>query len=295
MALLQRSTTALGDGLRVLVHSNVFISLSTTSVAVSTVLLANLQFDPVPFFIVFAVTMFVYSFNRLTDFAEDRQNTPGRATFIGRYGKILLAVGIVLYLLATGVALAREIPGAPAMAIPLIVAVLYSVVGFKRVLVVKNLLVGLSWGLIPLGVGVYYDVLWSTDILFFAGFVTAMITIAAAVFDIKDIDGDSEAGIDTLPVRYGPRSTRLLAAAATALVSVVVVSFVLVGFLEPVSLVLLAFTGYVFGYSLVATPERGPLFYGFVVDGEHVFLALVLLALEFTSVLWMIPAAAFSF
>ncbi len=277
MALIHTLTATLGTAIRVLVHSNVFISLSATSVAVSTVLLASLSFDPIPFFIVFAVTMFVYSFNRLTDFAEDRRNTPGRATFIGRYGRLLLTVGIVLYLLATGVAITRQIPGAPAMAIPLLVAVLYSVVGFKQILLVKNLLVGLSWGLIPLGVGVYYGMLWSTDVLFFAGFITAMITIAAAVFDIKDIEGDSEAGIDTLAVRYGPRRTRTLAAAATVVVSLVVVSFVLVGVLDPVSLLLLAFTGYVFGYSLVATPERGPLFYGFVVDGEHIFLALVLL------------------
>lgn len=270
----------LAASIRVLVHSNIFISLSATSVAVSTVLLADLALDPVALFIVFAVTMFVYSYNRIADFAEDKQNIPGRASFVDRYGKALLAVGVVLYVLAAAVAVLRGIPGAPAMVVPLLVAVLYSAVGLKKVLLVKNLLVGLSWGLIPLGVGVYYGVLRSVDVLFMAGFVTAMLTVAAAVFDIKDIEGDSAAGISTFPVRYGPAFTRLLAVAATVAISLVVVGLVFAGILASEFLLLLAFTGYVVGYSLVATPDRGPLFYGFVVDGEHVLLAVLLLASE---------------
>ncbi len=273
----------LAASIRALVHSNVFISLAATSVALSTILLADLAVDPVPLFIVFAVTMFVYSYNRITDFAEDKQNIPGRASFIQRYGKALLGVGIVLYILATAVAVVEGIPGAPAMVIPLTVAVLYSVVGLKKFLLVKNLLVGLSWGLIPLGVGVYYGALWTTDILFVAGFVTAMLTIAAAVFDIKDIEGDSAAGINTLPVEYGPAFTRRLAVGATLAVSLVVAGLVLGGVLDSVYSLLLAFTGYVLGYSLVATPDRGTLFYGFVVDGEHILLALLLLASEAVS------------
>ncbi|PSP27429.1 prenyltransferase [Halobacteriales archaeon QH_2_65_14] len=266
--------------IRYLVHSNVFISLAATSVVVSTVILADLSFDPVALFIVFAVTMFVYSFNRITDIAEDTQNIPGRASFIRRYGKALLAIGTALYLVATGVAIARDIPYAPGMLIPMLVAVLYSVVGLKRVLLVKNLLVGLSWGLIPLGVGVYYDQLGSVDILFMAVFVTTMITIAAAIFDIKDIEGDSEAGIDTLPVRYSAARTRQIAAGATVLVSIVVVALVVADVLTRRYSLLLTFTGYVFCYCLVARRDRGPLFYGFVVDGEHIFLALILLGHE---------------
>jgi 4-hydroxybenzoate polyprenyltransferase len=280
---------AIAASIRALVHSNVFISLSATSIALSTVLLADLAVDPVPLFIVFAVTMFVYSFNRLTDFAEDKRNIPGRASFVRRYGKPLLAVGVVLYLLAAAVAVLEGIPGAPAMVIPLAVAVLYSVVGLKRVLLVKNLLVGLSWGLIPLGIGVYYGVLWTTDVVFMAGFVTTMLTIAAAVFDIKDIEGDSAAGISTLPVRYSPAFTRRVAAGATVLVSLAVVALVAAGVLDRAYLLLLVFTGYVVGYSLVATADRGPLFYGFVVDGEHILLALLLLAAE------AISRGAFSF
>jgi 4-hydroxybenzoate polyprenyltransferase len=261
-----------------LVHSNLLISLSATSVAVSTMVLADLDPRPIPLFIVFAVTLFVYSFNRITDLAEDERNVPRRAAFVRRYGPALLAVGGVLYLGAIAVAVVRNVPGAPAMVLPLFVAVLYSVVGLKRVLFVKNLLVGLSWGLIPLGVGVYYRELWTVDVLFTFAFVTTVLTIAAVVFDIKDIEGDREEGIETLPVVAGPRRTRRATALASALVGYAVVAFVAAGAVDSQYLLLLPFVGYMIGYCLVATPDRTPLFYGFVVDVEHILLAVLLAA-----------------
>jgi 4-hydroxybenzoate polyprenyltransferase len=260
------------------VHSNLLISLSATGVAVSTTVLAGLSLAPLPLAIVFAVTLFVYSFNRLADRSEDARNLPGRAAFVRRYGRGLLAVGAVLYLAAFAVALHRGVTAAPALALPAVVAVLYSVVGLKRLLLVKNLLVGLSWGLIPLGVGVYYDVLWTVDILFMFAFVTAVLTIAAAVFDIKDIEGDRAEGIQTVPVVLGVDRTRHLAAAASLAVGLVVAGLLVSGVLDPIYAVLLGFVAYVAGYSLLARRDRTPLFYGFVIDIEHVLLALVLLA-----------------
>jgi len=263
-----------------LVHSNIFISTAATSVAVSTIILADLSFEPLPLFLVFAVTMFVYSLNRVTDLEEDEQNLPGRASFVHRYGKPILAIGVVLYLAAIIVAIQAEIPYAGAMGLPLLMAVLYSLVGLQRILLLKNLLVGISWGLIPLGVGVYYGQLWTFEILFVSGYITAMLTIAAVVFDIKDIEGDNEAGIQTVPIVIGPRWTRLLSAGATVVVAVLVISTIFVRGLPNQYWLLLPFNGYVFGYSLVATRYRTPLFYGFVVDGEHIFLAAILLLYE---------------
>ncbi|MEF8813396.1 MAG: UbiA family prenyltransferase [Halovenus sp.] len=265
----------------VLVQTNLFISLAATSVAVSTVVLAGLPLEPLPLFIVFAVTLFVYSFNRLADRAEDERNVPGRAAFVDRYGKPLFAIGIGLYIAATVAAVLRGVPGAPAMILPLTVAVLYSIVGLKRILLVKNLLVGVAWGLIPLGVGVYYSRLMTIDILFMTVFVTVMLTIAAVVFDIKDIEGDRAEGIRTVPIVVGPERTRRLAAGATAVVGVLVAALVLTDVLPTRYGLVLPFVVYVLCYCPFATEERGPLFYGFVVDGEHLFLVLLLLAVEF--------------
>ncbi len=268
-------------GLRLFIHSNLLISLAATGTAVSTMVLAGLSLDPLALFIVFAVTLFVYSFNRLADRAEDQRNLPKRSAFIDRYGTQLFVLGALLYLLAIGVAIVASIPGAPAMIIPLAVAVLYSVVGLKRILLVKNLLVGLAWGLIPLGVGVYYGVLWTVDILFLFAFTTVMLTIAAVVFDIKDIEGDREEGVRTIPLVAGVRETRLLAAGATGVVGAVVLLAIIAGPLGPRYGALLPFTAYVFSYSLVATEDRTVLFYGGVIDSEHIFLAVLLLLSEY--------------
>ncbi|WP_436934606.1 UbiA family prenyltransferase [Halovenus marina] len=256
-----------------LVHSNVLISLSAASVVVTTVGLADLQLEVLPVAIVFAVTVFVYSFNRLADRAEDETNVPSRTEFIDQHGRALLAAGIALYASATVLAILSEIPGAPAMILPLLVAVLYSTVGLKRLFLVKNLLVGLSWGLIPLGVGVYYDALLTADILFLFGFVTVMLTIAAAVFDIKDIEGDRQEGIRSVPIVLGPAWTRRLAAAATLLVAVVVFGAIFSGLLPERYAVLFGFLAYIFSYCLFATEDRTTLFYGFVIDSEHILLA----------------------
>ncbi len=267
-------------GVLALVHSNLLISLSATSVAVSTMLLADLSPDPLALGIVFAATLFVYTFNRLADRSEDVRNLPGRVAFVAEYGRVLLAVGVVLYTVTFASALARGVPGAPALVLPAIVAVLYSQVGVKRILLAKNLLVGLSWGLVPLGVGVYYDVLWTVDILFMFAFVTVMLTIAAAVFDIKDIEGDRAEGIRTVPIVLGVDRTRRLAVAVSVAVGVGVGVLLLAGVLSARYTVLFGFVAYVAGYSHLARRDRTALFYGFVIDVEHILLAVVLLAAE---------------
>jgi len=275
---------ALGDTLTgvglALVHSNLFISAAATSVALSTMLLAGLAPDPPALFIVFAATFFVYSLNRITDIEEDRENVPGRADFTERYGRPLFVGGVALYLLAIVGAVALGLPGAPFLALPAVAAALYSLFQLKQILFVKNLIVGVSWGIIPLGVGVYYGIVATPPILVLSGVFTVMLTVAAAIFDIKDIEGDRAEGIRTAPIVFGPKATRIGSLVVTAVVAVGVVAVVGIGIIPRRFLVLLGFLGYVVAYIPFASPDRGPLFYGFVVDGEHVFLCMLVIGME---------------
>lgn len=263
-----------------LVHSNLFISLAATSVALSTMVLVGLPPDSLALFIVFAAAFFVYSLNRITDIEEDHRNVPGRAAFTERYGTALFAAGVLLYLAAIGGAIALGLPGAPFLVLPAVVAALYSLLRVKRLLLLKNLIVGVSWGIIPLGVGMYYGIGFPPDVLLLSAFFTVMLTVAAAVFDIKDVEGDRKEGIRTVPLSFGLRATRIGAIVVTAIVGAGVVGIVAVGIVSRRYLVLLGFLAYVAAYSPFATPDRGPLFYGFVIDGEHVFLAALVLAME---------------
>ena len=262
-----------------LVRSNLVISVAATSVALWTARLAGLDPEFLPLFIVFAATFFVYSLNRLTDIKEDSRNVPGRAAFVSRYGTALFAAGAGLYLVAIAGAFAFGLPGAPFLALPAVVAGLYSLVRVKRLLFVKNLVVGGSWGIIPLGVGVYYGVVRTPEILVSFGLVTVMLTVAAAVFDIKDLEGDRAEGIRTAPVVFGPGATRTGAFAATVAVAVALVALVVAGVVPERFLSALGFLAYVAAYVPFATTDRGPLFYGLVIDGEHVFFAALVVAI----------------
>ena len=268
-------TQTLASVLYVLVHSNIFIAVAATSWVGITVVLVGLPFDPLAPAIVFAVTLFVYSFNRFTDIEEDEYNLPGRVAFTRRYGRFLLAAGTLAYAATVAVAVVLDVPRAEFLAAPLVVAVCYSVVGLKRLLLVKNLLVGASWGAIPLGTGIYYGVASNLEIVFLAGYVTVMLTVAAVVFDVKDIEGDRMEGIRTIPQVVGVRATRYGAVGSSAAIAVVVLVAVASGVLPVRYLTLLAFNAYVCVYSWIASVDAGPLFYGFVVDGEHLFLAIV--------------------
>ncbi|SFC40552.1 4-hydroxybenzoate polyprenyltransferase [Halobiforma haloterrestris] len=276
----RRLIASLERALRGLVHSNLFISLATMSVVVTTVILADLPLEPLPLFIVFAATLFVYTVNRFTDLEEDEENVPDRASFTKRYGRYLLALGIGLYVAAIAVAVVLGLPGAVYLLLPLAVALLYSVGGIKQVFLVKNLFVGFAWGVIPLGVGYYYGQLWTLEILVITGYVTAMITVAAVIFDVKDIEGDREEGIATVPNRLGTAATRRYAQLANVAIAAAVVAIVVGTSLSLEFLALLAMNGYVAGYIPFAHPDRTVLYYGFIVDGEHVFLAVVVVGLE---------------
>jgi len=263
-----------------LVHSNLFISLSTVSVAITTAILAGFPLEALPLFIVFAATMFVYTVNRFTDLAEDEQNVPRRAAFTRRYGRRFLVAAVFLYVSAVAVAVAVGVPGASYLVLPLVVVAGYSVGGLKELFFVKNVVVGLAWGAIPLGVGYYYGDPWRLEVLFLTGYVGTMITVAAVIFDIKDIEGDREEEIPTVPNVFGPSLTRRLSQGGNVLIALAVVAVVVATSLPSTFLVVLLMNGYVMAYIPFAEPDHGPLYYGFVVDGEHVFLAAVVIALE---------------
>lgn len=278
--VLRHAPDPLLDGLAFLVYSNLFVATAATCVALTTTLLADLQPEPLPLFIVFGAAMFVYSVDRVADVESDERTAPRRASFLRSRGWLWLALGIGLYLAGVGTAAVLSVPYAELLAIPVGVVFAYSLAGAKRLLLLKNLLVGLSWALIPLGVGVYYGALRSAEVLSLAGVVFATVTAAAALFDVRDLQSDRVEGVRTVPLVVGPRRTRIGAAVTTVGVAVCVVAAVGLDVLPASFLLLLAYLGYVLAYVPFATPERGSLFYGFVIDGEHVFLAAVVVAAE---------------
>lgn len=259
--------------LSALVHSNLIIAGAATAVAVTTIILAELPVDWLPLVFVFIATWFAYTLNRFTDRVEDVRNLPGRVAFIDRYGRWMLGLGVTGYLGLLVVVAAWEPWMLPIGILPGVAIGLYATDAATRYFPLKNGFVGLVWAMIPLGMGSYYGRPGDPAILVIAVVIMIAITTAAAIFDIKDIVGDRAAGSQTLPVLVGWKRTRYFAVLgiATSVPIVVWASLAVTSRL----VVLGVYVGYLAPMFLLARPDRGPLYYGLCVDGEHLLVAMV--------------------
>ena len=254
-----------------LVHSNFLIALAATGVAVTTMAVLSYPLDPLPLAFVFVAAMFGYTVNRFTDRAVDAYNLPERAAFIDQFGRRGLAisgVGFIGAITATALYVPHMLPVA---LLPLAVAVIYSTSFVDRYFFCKNGLVGLVWAAIPIGMGSYFGTGITWELGVFAALIFLFLTAAAILFDIKDIAGDQVVGCRTLPVCVGAANARRLAAGLLIL-SVPLILLAAAHFHQHFYL-LLGYPGYLLATIPFASQERGTLFYGLIIDGEHIVVA----------------------
>ncbi len=261
--------------LRFLVHSNIYLSFGASVVAWLTLFVMQLPFEPALLFIPFAGGMFIYNLNRHTDDKEDIINVPERRRFISEHGFYLMVISSAMYLGALYLASMRGWHVLLVAALPGAIASLYSIKRLKRLFFFKNALVGLSWGLTPLLVG-FYNNLFGPGFFLLAAFFAIAFFVNTVIFDVKDVIGDSNAKIRTIPIRLGIEKTRTVCHAANALALVVLVSSVFLRVLPVGALVLVPFLAYIYFYTRSAGEKKDGFFYGLVVDGEFVFLFFIL-------------------
>lgn len=154
----------------------------------------------------------VYTLDRAFDSEEDTVN---RKELNGSNKKFGLAVSLLAFILGTCI-LAKE--GMFALAfVPFITGYLYSkgikigkfALKLKGGLGIKNIVVGLTWGLFIAGLaGSGCGNLVPIVLVFI--FFGVKLFINSAIYDFKDVKGDTLAGIKTLPVSLGTRKTRNL-------------------------------------------------------------------------------------
>ncbi|HII79262.1 MAG TPA: UbiA family prenyltransferase [Methanosarcina sp.] len=154
----------------------------------------------------------VYTLDRALDSEEDSVN---RTELNGSNKKVGLAVSLLAFIIGTYI-LAKE--GMLALAfIPFVTGYLYSkgikigklALKLKGGLGVKNIVVGLTWGIFIAGLaGSGCGNLIPVVMVFI--FFGVKLFINSTIYDFKDIKGDTLAGIKTLPVSLGARKTRNL-------------------------------------------------------------------------------------
>ncbi|WP_457751348.1 UbiA family prenyltransferase [Thermococcus sp.] len=163
------------------------------------------------FFIVFSV----YGINKLTDIKEDEINNPERVSYVKRFEKALKYAVIVSFFLAVLLSAMTSPFAVLVILFPIVAGALYSIrllPGYPRlkdITGVKNLIIAATWAngtaFLPYLVasGISFQKVF---LIYYFFFMKSMIN--TMLFDVRDIEGDSINGIQTIPVRLGLEKSR---------------------------------------------------------------------------------------
>ena len=204
-----------------LVFSSLYLGMAAAGMAWCSCTLQGIPCS-VPVMLVLSLVVFsVYNLNRKTDQAEDALNHERRFSFTSRFERPLFAAALGAYAFAAGIALVSgALFACGVVMIPLICGILYSVPIFpqgakvrrlKEIPLVKNILVSLAWGatfaMVPVALsGLSADL--NTLLVFF--FIFFWTFIASVLPDIRDMKGDAQVGVVTIPVLLGVTRSRVL-------------------------------------------------------------------------------------
>ena len=162
------------------------------------------------FFLIFAI----YSLNKLTDIKEDAVNVPDRAGFIEKNKRFVTWATIISYIAAFSLSLLQNHYSILIILFPFGIGVIYSIkissFRLKDITGVKNIVVALAWAVIgtflPLAISFRE---FSVILLIFYFFFTKLF-VNTVLFDVRDIEGDGQNGVKTIPVLFGRQKTKNL-------------------------------------------------------------------------------------
>jgi 4-hydroxybenzoate polyprenyltransferase len=154
----------------------------------------------------------VYTLDRALDSEEDLANRP---ELKGASKKVALLVCFICFLLGAAI---LTLNGLFFFAIlPLVTGYLYSKgvkigkfnIKLKGGLGMKNLVVGITWGAFIAGIAGFSGInIFATFIVFL--YFGLKLFVNSAIYDFKDIKGDTLAGIKTLPVALGQKKAKTI-------------------------------------------------------------------------------------
>lgn len=165
-----------------------------------------------------AGSLIIYTVYTIDRALESEEDTVNRTELKGSNKKIGLAVSLLAFMIGTYI-LAKE--GMLALAfVPLITGYLYSkgikigkfALKLKGGLGMKNIIVGITWGIFITGLAGSGCGNLTPIVLVFI-FFGVKLFINSAIYDFRDVKGDTLAGIKTLPVSLGIQKTRNLLSA----------------------------------------------------------------------------------
>ncbi len=266
-----------------LLYSSLFLAIAAVSKVYVSSVLQDMPISAGACLIMVLGTFSIYNMNRKTDESEDAVNHSRRFAFTQKHAGLLWYSSLAGYGLAFLVASFYGPVAIVATAFPLASGIAYSIPllpagcryrRLKDVPLVKNLLVAGAWA-VPVAclpaacTGAPFGMMTLVvGLLFFL-----LSFINSTVFDIRDVAGDADSGVRTLPVMLGIRRTKMLLTVLN-LLGIAVVLWLCNGtlpFLETVVIAALAL--YVQSYIVFFNgSELNRILYDLVADGQNLLL-----------------------
>ena len=261
-----------------LMVSSIFMAIAGFFQTYIGYMLLGLSPDISTCFAVFLMTFSIYSLDKITDSKEDMINMPERQSFLAGRRKLVLYYSLAAYTLSALVILLDRPGSLFIIFIPLAANAAYGsrliagVSRLKDIPVVKNLVVATSWALVttPLSAmetNLDLDPLTVINIFYF---MLVKVFINAVLYDIRDVKGDRENKVRTMPVILGPVKTTaiLLALNSTLLPCAARIE----PMLRQLALAMILY-GYV--YIIYFAKSRSPISLDLLVDGQWIIASIL--------------------
>ncbi|MFH2011850.1 MAG: 4-hydroxy-3-methylbut-2-enyl diphosphate reductase [Pseudomonadota bacterium] len=267
------------DFLGFLVMSNIYVAFGAGCLSYVSCLLQGIT----PRFSYFLIAgSYVFSMHILYYFMDKdaaRYNDPVRADFYKRYNGtfvtfIILSASTSLYLsfqmgakvffFLITISVLGLIYG-----IRIIPKSLWNILHYKKLKDIpgsKTVFVALAWGavtsILP-ALALNQRISLSTVIAFF--FVVILVFVRSALFDIMDIQGDKIVGKETLPITIGENKTRFILRLSLIILSLILLSSSLSGFIPSLGYLLLVCVIYAYSYLFIY--EKMTISHGILLEG----------------------------
>ena len=237
--------------------------------------------------IVFLISFSVYSLDKVADIDKDAVNMPQRQNFLSGRKRLVLAYSLAAYLLAILLILVYNPKAFPIALIPFVANAFYGMKPIsklprlKDIPVMKNFIVAISWALITtLLPAAQYPALSAVNIVIALYFMLVKTFVVAVLYDIRDVKGDRENGVKTIPVIIGSKKTTfvLLSLNSTLLPLLLFMRGEMVLFTTILIL-------YGYGYIYYFRKRRNPFILDFLVEGEWMLSTVFYIIYIFLSAL----------
>jgi len=236
---------------------------------------------------VFLTSFGVYSLDKIADLDKDTTNMPERRGFLHGRKKLVTFYSLAAYVMSIALIFLDKPIAVILVLVPVIANVIYGtklIPGLPRlkdIPVMKNMIVAFSWALITIMLpALHLENALSQNVTIIFYFMMVKTFIDTVLYDVRDVKGDKESGVKTIPVLLGTKkTTAILLLANSTLIPCI-------AFAAPALRLLTAMlVVYGYAYILYFRERRNPLALDFCVEGEWMLATIALVALYGVSIL----------